>query len=214
MTDFGRRSGAGDMLKSVYDPNQDGVIAIAQTEADMVKATYDPVIAAIQALAAAHKTQHQNGGTDEINATGLTGVPVAPLLVDGVAGRVFRQVYFYISDGTNVLTIKCQAFAIWNGDTIAEVDNIGKGATVGVFSLSADGQKLTIDASAFSGNIKLAIFTIARSSAQTNPYVYPEKSGNNLKLHFYEFGTATGIDITGEIGVGQIRALLTYITDA
>ena len=31
MTDFGRRF--GDMFKSVYDPNKDGIIALAQTEA-------------------------------------------------------------------------------------------------------------------------------------------------------------------------------------
>ena len=74
MTDFGRRSGVGDMLKAVYDPNEDGVIAAAQTEADMTKAVYDPAFAAIQILLNNHKTQHQSGGTDEINVTGLTGL--------------------------------------------------------------------------------------------------------------------------------------------
>lgn len=39
MTDFGRR--LSDMLKSDYDPDEDGVIAVAQTEADMTKAVYD-----------------------------------------------------------------------------------------------------------------------------------------------------------------------------
>jgi len=95
MTDFGRRVGGGDMLKAMYDPNEDGVIvspqtqadmtksvydpnedaviAVAQTQADMTKAVYDPVLAALQALAAAHKTQHQNGGDDEIACTGLVG---------------------------------------------------------------------------------------------------------------------------------------------
>ena len=73
MTDFGRRGGVGDMLKATYDPNLDGVIAVAQTEADMTQAVYDPTINALVALAAAHKTQHQNGGTDEISATGLVG---------------------------------------------------------------------------------------------------------------------------------------------
>ena len=33
--------GEGDMKKSVYDPDADGVIACEQTEADMKKATYD-----------------------------------------------------------------------------------------------------------------------------------------------------------------------------
>ena len=73
MTDFGRRLGLGDMSKATYDPNDDGVIALAQTQADMIKAVYDPIVAALQALAAAHKTQHQTGGTDEIDCTGLVG---------------------------------------------------------------------------------------------------------------------------------------------
>ena len=74
MTDFGRRVlGLGDMLKSVYDPDLDEVIALAQTEADMTKAVYDPTLAALAALLAAHKTQHHNGGTDEIDCTGLAG---------------------------------------------------------------------------------------------------------------------------------------------
>ena len=35
------RGGSGDMLKSVYDSNLDGVIAVAETEADMKKSVYD-----------------------------------------------------------------------------------------------------------------------------------------------------------------------------
>jgi len=236
VTDFGRRSGVGDMLKATYDPNADGVIALAQTEADMKRSTYDPnldgviaiaqtvadmekadydsVINALVALAADHKTQHQNGGTDEIDATGLTGTGGLGLMVDGVAGRVLRLIYFYLSDGTNINTIKCQAHNVWNGDLMAEVDNIGKGDTVGPFTLEADGQKLVINASGFSGNIKFALINLVRGDPQTFPSIYPEKSGNNLRLHFYEAGTANSIDISGEIGTGQIRMLIAYITDA
>jgi len=49
MTDFGRRTGQGDMLK----------------------ATYDPIIAAMQALAATHATQHRSAGTDTIKLDDL-----------------------------------------------------------------------------------------------------------------------------------------------
>ena len=52
MTDFGRR--AGDMLKSVYDTDDDGVV-------DVVEA------------APPHKTSHQSSGDDELNTSGLTG---------------------------------------------------------------------------------------------------------------------------------------------
>lgn len=36
------RGGSGDMKKSTYDPNLDGVIDVAETEADMTKAVFDP----------------------------------------------------------------------------------------------------------------------------------------------------------------------------
>ncbi len=39
--EFGTPAGAGDMTKAIYDPNDDGVIAIAQTEADMKKSLFD-----------------------------------------------------------------------------------------------------------------------------------------------------------------------------
>lgn len=73
MTDFGRRSGGGDMLKTVYDPNNDGVIATAQTEADMTKAVYDPTDDGVVDSVPAHKTSHQDAGSDEVAATGLVG---------------------------------------------------------------------------------------------------------------------------------------------
>ncbi|MBA7624091.1 hypothetical protein ES703_31495 [subsurface metagenome] len=88
MTDFGRKVGLGDMLKSIYDPNADEVIAVAQTEADMKKSVYDPnddgviVVAQTEAdmkksvydsnddgvvdVVPAHKATHDLGGTDEL----------------------------------------------------------------------------------------------------------------------------------------------------
>ena len=214
MTDMGRRTGTGDMLKSVYDPNQDGVIAIAQTEADMKASVYQPQLAAVQALLADHHAQHEDGGTDEIDATGLTGVPVAPLLLDGVAGRVLRFNTFYIDDGTNLLTLKCTAYNLWNGNAKAAVDNIPKGGSQDVYSLNAGGSQLTIDASAFTGNIKAAMIDIYRSSAQTLPTIYAVRSGNNMVLHFYATATGFSMDMAGEIGTGQVRCILAYITDA
>jgi len=212
MTEMGRRVGTGDMLKSVYDSDEDGVIAVAQTEADMVKGIYDPVIAVIQALLADHKTRHQSGGTDEIDVTDLTGTTPNALIASPPAGKVIRLATFYVSDGTNAGTIKCQQFSIWNADAIAEVDNIGKGATVGVFSLSADGQKLVVDAAGFSGNIKFCILDIYKCSAQTVPSIYPEKYGNSIRYHFYDHDTGAGIDISAEIGTGELRCVLAYIT--
>lgn len=51
MTDFGRRTGIGDMLRTIYDPDHDGVV-------DAIPS---------------HKTSHQDAGSDEIDCAGLAG---------------------------------------------------------------------------------------------------------------------------------------------
>jgi len=214
MTEMGRRVGTGDMLKSVYDPNLDGVIALAQTQADMTKAVYDPVVAAIQALAAAHKTQHQNGGTDEINATGLTGVPVAPLLLDGVAGRVLRLVSLTIDHGTTEDTLKCTLVDFWNGDAIALTDNIPKNGTAGHFGLHANGDRITIAAAGLTGNCVAVIFGHIRDAlCVQNLYVAAQEDSNNIQVKIYDQADGLSEDITGLVDTGVIYVQLAYITD-
>ncbi|MBA7647193.1 hypothetical protein ES703_54963 [subsurface metagenome] len=202
------------MLKSVYDSNNDGVIAVAQTEADMTKAVYDPALADISALLAAHKTQHQNGGTDEINATGLTGVPVAPLLVDGVAGRRLRKFLFRIDDGTNADTIKCNAVNYFNSTTITPVDNIGKGATVSGFTLDADGKELRVEAAILEGNCLYAHCALYRNYNGTiiNPGVI--SNVNDIKIIISSEEAGTILDMTTWVQTGKIDLTITYITDA
>lgn len=51
VTDFGRRMGTGDMLKSVYDTDDDGKVDAVEEHADL----------------------HEDGGTDEIGCAGLAG---------------------------------------------------------------------------------------------------------------------------------------------
>ena len=80
MTDFGRR--AGDMLKSVYDADKDGVIALAQTEADMTKAVYDSGDDGVVDDIPAHAAEHEDGGGDEIDTTDLAGHVAGGFYVD------------------------------------------------------------------------------------------------------------------------------------
>jgi len=47
VTDFGRRK--GDMKRSVYDDDHDGVITVMHTQADMETSTYDPEVTGIVA---------------------------------------------------------------------------------------------------------------------------------------------------------------------
>jgi len=211
---MGRRSGVGDMLQSVYDPNEDGVIAVAQTQADMTKAVYDPVVAAIQALAAAHKTQHQNGGTDEISATGLTGVPVAPLLCDGVAGRVLRHCYFYIRNGTNVDTLQCRLVSWWNGDLINWTDNIAKNATTGHFTLSSTGKLLVIENAGLSGVVLDCWGILVRNETQTAVKIAVCVDAGDIQMYASTNDFGVQQDLTVLVELDDLLVYIHYITDA
>lgn len=214
MTDMGRRYGLGDMLKSVYDPNDDGVFAVAQTEADMTKAVYDTVIDALVALAAAHKTQHQNGGADEIDATGLDGIPVGALLGDPAEGRVVRHALLTIANGTNPATLKCGLGPLWNADTILTTDNIGKGATTGDFYLSPDGQSLRILPAGLSGDTVCAWGIPVQNACGFPINSYVQRLTLNIDVRITHDGSGAFGDITTLVNTGTIILQITYITDA
>jgi len=163
----------------------------------------------------AHKTSHQNGGTDEIDCTGLTGVPVAPLLVDGTAGRILRVAYLTIDDGTNASTLKCTLSNRWNGDTIAETDNIAKDATTGNFSLSSTGKELKILASGITGNAVAAWSMFLANASSTEFIQQVNVVGNDLRVLFRYFSGGTDqYDITALVDTGAIYVELVYITSA
>jgi len=215
VTDFGRRVlGLGDMLKSVYDPDLDEVIALAQTEADMTKAVYDPTLAALAALLAAHKTQHQGGGTDQISVTGLAGTTPRAILGDGTAGRVFRGVVVKFQDGTNSDTIKITVVSRWNGDAIAEQDNIAKNATTGHFKLSSDGKVLVLLNTGLTGSVLYVISNLI-SNATTNEFLSnASKVDDGIQMLFQGLSDGANKDITGFINAGDFYTHLLYITDA
>jgi len=192
MTDFGKRWGIGDMLK----------------------ADYDPVIACIQALAAAHKTQHQNGGTDEINATGLTGVPVAPLLVDGVAGRVLRSDFIYVSDGSNPDTIYASLAAQWNSSPINDTDNVIKNGTTGVWHVDLSGQIITILNTGLTGNaVGVIAVTLWLNTTGTTYFPYITKSDQGIAISVYDVNFIVP-DLTVVADAGYLAFTVTYLTDA
>lgn len=66
--------GSGDMLKSTYDPNDDGVIAVAQTEANNYSHPSPPPCRAATAAQTGHATATQITKLDGI-ATGATKYP-------------------------------------------------------------------------------------------------------------------------------------------
>ena len=72
MTEMGRR--AGDMFKSVYDPDEDGVIAVAQTEADMKLSTYDPNEDGVIAVAQTEAVKYVDRGDPDAYDFALTNL--------------------------------------------------------------------------------------------------------------------------------------------
>ena len=71
---------------------------------------------------------------------------------DGTDGRVVRSSKLVIDNGTNANTLKCTLTSNFNGDAIAETDNIAKNATTGNYTLDSDGYVLLIEAAGLTGN--------------------------------------------------------------
>lgn len=192
MTDFGRRSGVGDMLKSVYDQNADDVVDSAP----------------------AHKTTHQSGGADAINVTGLTGTTPRALFGDATPGRVVRVMEVYILDGSNADTINVQTLEVWNGDTIAAQDNLGHGGDETNFALDAGGLTLTIKAAGLTGNAVAILAHVMTGSTTGAVYnMIALVADNNIFLALSDATDGTQIDLAAAVDLGLITLSLTYLTD-
>jgi hypothetical protein len=90
----------------------------------------------------------------EIN-TAADGIADPPVAGDSTAGRVLRVGHLWITDGTDASTIACQLFSDWNGDAIAEEDNLAAGTPGTYFSLNqsaAAAPTLEILAAGLTGN--------------------------------------------------------------
>jgi len=213
VTDFGRRMGAGDMLKSVYDPNADGVIAAAQTEADMTKAVYDTDDDAKVNEAEPHATSHQDGESDEVDVTGLVGTTPRAILGDATPGRVLRKSALTVENGTNASTIKCTLTSMWNGDVIAAQDNIGKDATTGHYHLAATGGAITILNSGLTGSALDGHVSLYYNASGTPLLVSAIKTAAGLVLNFIGHSDGSTQDLTVLVDTGIIIPHILYLTD-
>ncbi len=162
-----------------------------------------------------HASSHENDGDDEINATGLEGTAGSSLLGDGVAGRVLRRSILLVVDGTNANTVKCTLASKWNGDTIAVTDNIPINGSNGHYTLDSNGVYLTIAAAGFVGNIIAALSVVIRN-ATTNKQLYLafDHISNNLRLQIYDQSTGNSVVWDDEVDSGNIFIDILYLTDA
>ncbi len=107
-----------------------------------------------------------NDAIETVLGTNLTVGPTTiqdAILGDGTKGRQLRGSVLKIDDGTNASTLKCTLTNRWNGDVIAETDNVAKDATTGDFTLNAAGTVLTVEATGLTGNCVYCIANLWRN---------------------------------------------------
>jgi hypothetical protein len=134
---------------------------------------------------------------------------------DGTEGRVLRCIALKVDDGTNATTLKPSCTSVWNGDAVAEEDNLGHGGDTGNFSLDADGKVLTIEAGGLSGNvIGIVASQIYYNASGAALDVHCTVASNNITV--YVRHTTTGADqvMTTLVDTGIFRIQILYITDA
>jgi len=136
------------------------------------------------------------------------------LKTDGTAGRVFRTAALLIKNGTNASTLKCQLISRFNGDAIAETDNIAKGATTGNFTLDSAGQALTILNSGITGTPLWASGVLIYNKASVTAGHQIAVSGSDIVIYFWNPATGANYDLTVLVDTGQLTVDIYYITDA
>jgi len=134
---------------------------------------------------------------------------------DRTQGLVLRHSSVVIVDGTNANTLKCTVASLWNGDTVAETDNIAKDATTGNFSLSADGSALTIEAAGLEGNViaSLAI-NLYDNNSTSDLLVQHVAISNDLVITVRTSADGAVADMTSLVDTGGLYIDVLYLTDA
>jgi len=172
-----------------------------------------------------HGLARSGANADIISMTGLTidGVAVEAIdsdiekaILGDAKGRISRQAYIWIQDGTAANSIKCMVSSRYNGDAIGATDNITKGATVGNFTLDATGSALKIEAAGLSGNcVKTSGNKFYNASNSTIEGVDVKASGNDINFNFYTDNAGNVLDLTAALaGAESIMVSFDYLTNA
>ena len=135
---------------------------------------------------------------------------------DGTAGRVLRRTKITIQNGSDADTIKCAGVDVWNGDTLAEEDNLGGGGDTGNFSLDAGQDTLTIEAGGLTGNaVAVLNAQLSFNSTATAITVEGKAVTNDIVLYFYNATSGAAYDLCAAVdGPGAVNVYVLYLTDA
>lgn len=142
-------------------------------------------------------------------ASGAIGLP----LNADAAGRHYRVSKFSIGDGTSADTVKCQLFDVFNGDILAETDNIGIGDTSNNFKY-LNASNLQILSSGLSGEVMGAFTFVSAATNATVVLPYTLVSSSNA-IGFLA-APWNGAVVTWEnyVDGGGISLIVVYYTDA
>jgi hypothetical protein len=138
---------------------------------------------------------------------------------DGTVGRVLRLSTLTFANGTNAHTLKLTLTSVWNGDTIAEVDNVAKNATTGTYwTLNAGGTELKIESAGLSGTAIAVIgVNIRNNTSTTNFNCAGAVSGGDITITIQDADVGTDIDMAidgGPIDTGGWFIDILYISSA
>ena len=158
-----------------------------------------------------------NAAIETVLGTNITTGPTTiqgAIQGDTTKGRKLRAIRFSIDDGTNAATLKCAVTSVWNGDVIAETDNIAKDAITGNFTLDAAGALLRIENAGLSGAVLYCLSNLYVNQSGVDYNSRANAFASDITVRIY--GAVDGLykDITGIVDGGYLLMDILYITDA
>lgn len=214
MTDFGRR--AGDMFKSVYDTDDDGKVEVVESQisdldhdADKIKGvTVDD-----SDVGDGKRLTFVINPNRLIYQTPTAGGPLDAIRGDGTADRYLRGSRLYVLDGTNANTLKCTVTNRWNGDGIAQQDNIARDAITGYFYLNAAGTQLTILNAGLTGSALYANTGGYYNTTGPDFSALIARSITGILIATFSAATGAAENMTVLVETGYFTLEILYITD-
>ena len=108
---------------------------------------------------------------------------------------VLRAIDLYISPGTDADTLKVEIVNTWRGQIVQQLDNIGKGETVGFYDLNAAGTALGIASGAFAiAPTDVVSISVSRNGFASDLYIDVVPDNGGLIIVFNQ--GSSSVDIT------------------
>ena len=128
--------------------------------------------------------------------------------------RVVRLIRITIADGTTASTIKVKSESIFNGDAIAEENNLAANGDTGSFNLDNTKSQLHIESTAITGNCTHTLLAVVYRNAGGNfPYCEPTVVSNGITLTFRN-NDDSAYDLTSHVDTGNLYINVLYFTDS